>query len=166
MEFKVGDFVVHPAHGLGRIVGLEEKRLFGEERLYYELTTPKSTVWIPVKVDAASGIRPMTAKADLARYRSILKSRPDPLNPDHRQRHLEIAERMKRGSFRVMCEVVRDLTARGWRKPLSDADAVSLRKARESVIQEWAASEGVPVVEATQEIDALLLEARRKHGES
>ncbi|MBI3361270.1 MAG: hypothetical protein HY023_09185 [Chloroflexi bacterium] len=163
MQFKVGDLVVHPAHGVGRIVGLEEKRLLGEERLYYEVTTQKSTVWVPVEPEPATGIRPMTVKADLARYRSLLKSRPAVLNPDHRQRHLEIAERLREGSFRTLCEVVRDLTARSWLKPLSDADTVSLRKARESLCQEWAAAEGVPHAEAVTEIDELLQEARRKH---
>ncbi|MGH2521776.1 MAG: CarD family transcriptional regulator [Anaerolineales bacterium] len=162
MEFKIGDLIVHPAHGVGHIVRLEQKQFFGdEERLYYEVATQKSTVWVPVEASEASGIRQLTPKPDLARYRRLLKSRPDPLNQDNRQRQLEISSRLKQGSFQILCEVVRDLTAHGWRKPLSESNAASLRRARESLYEEWAAAEGVSIAEATQEVEALLNEAKQ-----
>jgi RNA polymerase-interacting CarD/CdnL/TRCF family regulator len=63
-----------------------------------------------------------------------------------------------------MCEIVRDLTARSWRKPLREADTASLRRARERLCQEWAAAEDVTLAEATREVDALLLEARQVYG--
>jgi len=165
MRFKVGERVVHPAHGIGQIVQIEEKRLFGEEaRLYYEVATQKNTVWVPVEVDKTVGLRPLMTKDDLARYRKILKSRPTNLNKDHRQRHLELADRLKQGSFQVMCEVVRDLTARGWQKSLNEADTSSLRKAHEQLCQEWAAAEGVSTTEAAQAIEELLLETKEKYA--
>ena len=50
MPFQIGDFVFHPAHGVGRIVRLEERRFVREQaRLYYEVLTPKSTIWVPVE---------------------------------------------------------------------------------------------------------------------
>lgn len=165
MQFKVGDSVVHTAHGLGRVVRLDEKRLSGQEaRLYYEVTTQKGTVWVPVETREAvraARLRPLTAKPELARYRSLLKSRPTSLDRDYRKRHVELADRLKQGSFQVVCEVVRDLTARGWQKPLSEGDATWLRKAREGLCQEWAAAEGVSISEAAQEVEALLREARQ-----
>lgn len=162
MQFKVGDSVVHTAHGLGRVVRLDEKRLSGQEaRLYYEVTTQKGTVWVPVEARETVRLRPLTAKPELPRYRSLLKSRPTSLDRDYRKRHVELADRLKQGSFRVLCEVVRDLTARGWQKPLSEGDATWLRKAREGLCQEWAAAEGVSIPEAAQEVEALLREARQ-----
>ena len=164
MQFKVGDRVVHTAHGVGLIVKLDEKRLSGQEaRLYYEVTTQKCSVWVLAESPEAIRLRPLTAKPHLPRYRSLLKSRPADLDRDHRKRHLEVAGRLKQGTFQVVCEVVRDLTARGWHRPLGESDSAWLRKAREDLFQEWAAAEGVSIAEAAQEIDGLLRESRQRH---
>ncbi|MDE3089757.1 MAG: hypothetical protein KGJ80_10305 [Chloroflexota bacterium] len=165
MEFKVGDAVVHPVYGVGRIVRMDKKRFTGTEaRLYYEVSTVKTTVWVPAETHEAIGLRRLTAKFDLTTFRAMLKSRPVSLDKDHARRRLELAERMKQGSFRALCEMVRDLTARGWNKPLGAADAQSLRKAHDHLCQEWASVESVPIAEATAEVDALLLEARRAYA--
>lgn len=163
MSFKVGDRVVHPTYGVGSIVRLETKQL-GEQaaHVYYEIATPKSTIWVPVDAHP-TGLRPITAKSNLVRYRRLLKSRPEPLNHNHQERHLELSERLKQGSFQAKCEIVRDLTAQSWHKRLSEADATLLRLAREGLCQEWAAVEGVSVFEASQEIEGLLGEAKQAH---
>lgn len=164
MPFQVGDFVFHPAHGVGRIVRLEERRFVREQaRLYYEVLTPKSTIWVPVETYEAVGLRQVTPKPDLAQYRDVLKSHPAVLEKDPYKRHRELADRLKQGSFRAVCEVVRDLTARGWRKPLNEADSTLLRKARENLCQEWATAAGVSVAEATQVVEDSLREARQAH---
>jgi RNA polymerase-interacting CarD/CdnL/TRCF family regulator len=158
MQFKVGDVVVHPVYGVGDIVKIEEKRLSGiGARIYYEITLPRSTIWIPVKAQAAVGLRLVTARSDLDQYRNLLKSPPVPLNNDHPQRrHLELARRLKQGSFQVMCEIVRDLTASGERKPLGPIDKATLQKAQERLYQEWAMAAGISIAEATKEISTLL----------
>ena len=162
MLFKVSDVVVHPDHGVGHVVKLDEKRFSGKEAgLYYELAIQKSTVWVSVGSSEALRLRPVTPKHDLAQYRGVLKSRPIPLNKDQRQRHLELATRLKLGTFLVMCEVVRDLTARGWLKPLNEYDSVSLQRVRGRLCHEWAASDGVSIADATEEVASLLLESRK-----
>jgi CarD family transcriptional regulator len=157
IQFKVGDFVMHPVYGLGHLVKIEEKQ-FSEirARLYYQITLPGRTIWIPVEAQATIGLRLVTARGDLDRYRELLKSRPVPLHKDHRQRHLELVSRLNQGSFRVVCEVVRDLTAWGWRKPLNRTDAVTLKKTEESLYQEWATAAGVSIAEAIKEVKSLL----------
>ncbi len=75
MLFKVSDFVVHPDHGVGHVVTLEEKRFSGKEvGLYYELAIQKSTVWVSVGSPEALRLRPVTPKSDLARYRPMLQA--------------------------------------------------------------------------------------------
>lgn len=158
MQFKVGDFLVHPIYGLGDIVKIEEKR-FAEigARLYYEIALPTSTIWIPVEAQATVGLRSVTAKSDLDRYRDLLKSPPVPLNNDQPQRrHMELARRLKQGSFQVMCEVVRDLTALGWQKSLSPRDKAILQQTRERLCQEWAIAAGMSIAEAIKEVKSLL----------
>jgi len=161
MPFIVGDVVVHPDHGVGHIVKIEEKRFSGKEAsLYYEIAVQKSTVWVSVASSEALRLRPVTLIDNLAQYRSVLQSPALALNKDHRQRHLELNDRMKQGTFQVMCEVVRDLTARSWQKPLNDFETVSLQRVRGRLCHEWAASEGISITEATQEVTSLLLGAR------
>jgi RNA polymerase-interacting CarD/CdnL/TRCF family regulator len=155
--FKVDDFVVHPVYGVGHIVQIEDKQFSEKEaRSYYKVILPKLTLWIPVEAQAAIGLRLVTARRDLEQYRTLLKSRPVPLQNNHAQRHGELAGRLKEGTFQVLCEVVRDLTVSGWQKPLGRSDAAILQKTRERLRQEWAASAGVSVAEATEEIDRLL----------
>ncbi len=157
MQFKVGDFIVHPVYGVGRLVKIEERQ-FDERgaRLYYQVTLPRSTVWIPVEAQATIGLRLATAKNDLDQYRDLLKSRPVPLNQDNKQRHVELVSRLNQCSFQVMCEVVRDLTAWSWKKPLGRMDMITLKQTQESLYQEWAAADGISIADAIKEVKSLL----------
>jgi CarD family transcriptional regulator len=157
MQFKIGDMVVHPAYGIGSITEIEKKR-FAEQGVqrYYKIKLPRRTLWLPVETLEASGLRLITAKSELDQYRSLLQSPPIALETNHHRRHLELANRLKEGSFQVMCEVVRDLTVAGWQKPLGRSDAATLQKTRERLLQEWSASAGVSTTEASKEIDTLL----------
>jgi RNA polymerase-interacting CarD/CdnL/TRCF family regulator len=148
---------MHPVYGLGHLVKIEEKQ-FSEMGacLYYKITLPRSTVWTPVEPQASIGLRLVAASSDLDRYRDLLRSRPVPLHKDHRRRQLELVSRLNQGSFQVVCEVVRDLTAWGWRKPLNRTDTVTLKKTQESLYQEWATAAGVSIAEAIKEVKSLL----------
>jgi CarD family transcriptional regulator len=162
VQLKIGDLVVHPVYGVGHIVRIEEKQ-FSEKRVrqYYEVILPRRTLWVPVEAQASIGLRLVTAKSDLDRYRNLLKSRPVSLKDKHSQRPVELAKRLKEGSFQVMCEVVRDLTVSGWQEPLGRSDAIILQKTRERLLQEWAASAGISTTEASKEIDTLLMTNRQ-----
>ncbi|MBM3128098.1 MAG: hypothetical protein FJ009_05600 [Chloroflexi bacterium] len=165
MMFKVGDAVVHPIYGVGQIIRLDQKQFTGTElRQYFQVSTEKTMVWVPVETSETIGLRRLTTRVDLAQYRSILKSRPASLNKDHSRRRRALTESLKQGSFQALCEMVRDLTAHGWRKPLGSADATLLRKTHEMLCQEWAASDGATIAHATQEIDRMLLEAKRAYA--
>lgn len=163
MPFKVGDHVAHPEHGLGRIVRLSQQQFPGSPaQTYYEVVTAKSTLWVPQEA-AAACLRPVITGDELPHYRSVLLSPPGALDPDRRQRQLDVAQRLKEGSFRALCEVVRDLTAHSWRKALNEGDSLALRKARESLCQEWAAAAAISVSEAGREIEALCAEGRQRY---
>jgi len=164
MQFKAGDYVVHPAHGIGQIARLEERQLAGDEpRLYYVIVADKSTVWVPVNASPAAQLRELTPKREMERYRRLLKSDPMPLEKDHSKRRLAIAERLRQGSFQALCEVVRDLTARAQRKPFHEAEATLLQKIRMDLCREWAAADGVSIAEAAQEVEALLRQGQQAH---
>ncbi len=162
MVFKAGDSIVHPRYGVGSIVRLEEKCLAEDQlRLYYVLVLEKSTVWVPVDESNAAGLRAVTPRRDLGQYRDVLKSQPGKLERDHNKRRQEINERVKDGSFQNLCEVVRDLTAQSWKRPLGEADLLVLQRLNNSLYREWAAATDVSVAEAAAEIQTLLHEAKQ-----
>lgn len=164
MPFKVGEFIVHPSYGVGSILRLEEKRL-GEDqpRWYYVVGVDKSTLWVPVDENNVAGLRAVTPRTELDRYRAILKARPEALERDHNKRRLLINERVKQGSFQNLCEAVRDLSAQSWKRPLSEADLTLLQRLSHSLYREWAASANVPLPVATAEVQALLQEAKQTY---
>lgn len=164
MQFKVGDEVMHASHGNGQIVAIEEKRLSGREpRLFYAVAISNGMVWVPTDSGSAASLRPLVSNSDLIHCRALLKGRPTQLNTDWRQRGRDRTNSLREGSFEIRCEVVRDLTAYGWPKPLRESDASALRKIQEAVCQEWATAEGVLPSEASREITALLQEGCRMY---
>ena len=161
MEFKPGDDVVHPNYGVGRIVRLEERELAASGlRWYYVLAINTATVWTPIQADGATTLRAVTRKEDLEQYRMVLSSRPTILDRDYKKRQLDFSERLTHASFRVMCEIVRDLSAFGWVRPMGDSDATMLKKIQDNLWREWAAATGQSDQEAIQEVEALLRAGR------
>jgi RNA polymerase-interacting CarD/CdnL/TRCF family regulator len=162
MPFEVDDQVVYPAFGIGRIVGLVPKTFFeAETQMYYEVSGDRSTVWVQVDEGSARGLRRLTRQDELAHYRDVLRGQPVALNQDHRQRQMDLRSQLKQGTLQSVCEMVRDLSARAWAKPLTETDSLALRRSRDALCQEWAAADGVSVSEATTELTALLSEARK-----
>ena len=159
-QFNLDDFVVHPVYGVGQVVQIEERQFSEKEvRQYYKVILDKLTLWIPVDAQTLVGLRPITARSELDQYRNLLRSRPASKTYDQApQRYIELTRRLKRGSFRLMCEVVRDLTLMGRQKPLGRSDTTILQTTRERLLQEWATTAGISIAEATKEFDTLLQE--------
>lgn len=160
MSFKVGDRVIHPRHGLGKVTNLTVKQFVeGEKRPFYEISFSGSTLWVPLTLPS-TGIRKLTVKSEIVNCRRLLKGPATPLNNDPRLRQTELRDHLKEGTLTAHCEVVRDLAATGWRKPLSGAMAAFYKVTQEVLCQEWAAVEGVTVSEAAVEIESLLEKGR------
>lgn len=157
MRYQPNDLLVHAHHGVGRVLKLEVRQ-FGDEapQEYYQIGLATGTIWVPL-AGPVNGLRRLTAKEDLPRYRGLLRGRPVPLHPDRKERKLELIKRMRATSFRARCETVRDLGALGWEKPLNETTATAFREARQVLCAEWAAAAGATFEAAASEVDALLL---------
>jgi RNA polymerase-interacting CarD/CdnL/TRCF family regulator len=86
----------------------------------------------------------------------LLRSRPVELERDFKKRRLDINAQLTHGSFQLVCEIVRDLTALGWYRPLAGVDASLLSRVREGLWQEWAVSTSQPLPAAIDEVNGLL----------
>jgi CarD family transcriptional regulator len=155
--FELGDRVVHPQHGVGQIVKLEDREFErGEARRYYEISIPGgSTVWVPVDL-SNSGLRRLASKSDLVHCREILKAHPSPLVDDGRLRQSVLVAHLKQGTIAAQCEVVRDLSAFVAHKPAYGTITGFLEAMLRVLCQEWAIVEEVSMSEAMSEISSLL----------
>jgi CarD family transcriptional regulator len=155
--FEIGDRVVHPQHGVGQIVKLEDREFErGDVRRYYEIDIPGgSTVWVPVDL-SNSGLRRLAYKSELDRCREILKARPAPLTEDGRVRQATLVAHLKQGTIAAQCEVVRDLSAFVAHKPAYGTITAFLEAMLRVLCQEWAAVEEITIPEAMSEIQSLL----------
>ena len=162
MTFKVGDQVVHPQHGVGNVVNLQEREFEpGVMRRYYEVSIPSgSTLWVPFD-PPAFGLRKLAARSEIDHCRHILVSRPASLDGDARSRQADLANRLKTGTIRTQCEIVRDLYAHGEHKSLYGSIAGFFRQTQNVLCQEWAIVEGMTFPEAMQEVTSLLEKSRR-----
>jgi RNA polymerase-interacting CarD/CdnL/TRCF family regulator len=162
MNFSRGDTVVHPSFGVGTVVAIEEMAFAGEgARLFYRVDFGVTTIWVPLELQQPSSrLRPVTPKADLGRFRTLLNSPPELLDNDFRKRQVELVNRLGLGTFQALCEVVRDLSARNRLKSLGNSESTLLNRTRQALIQEWAAASEKYQADAEGEIDALLIERR------
>jgi len=168
MMFNIGDQVIHPQHGVGEVVKLED-RAFGSgvTRRYYEVSIPSagSTLWVPLD-PPGYGLRKLAKRSEIELCREILASSPEPFMDDPRTRQANLLKRLKQGTIRAQCEVVRDLYAFGEHKSLYGSMAGFFRQTQNVLCEEWALVEGVTLEEAEQEVIALLNTSRRLTAKS
>ncbi len=163
LKFQVGDRVVHPQQGVGYVANLEEKQFEpNRPRLYYVIQIPDTTVWVPVDLPT-SGLRKLSEMSELEQCRDVLQATPRPLTAE-RGLLSSLIGHINQGSMTAHCEVVRDLNAFGWRKPLYGPMAEFQRVIQNVLNQEWAVVEEVSVLEASHEITVLLKKGRTAHG--
>jgi RNA polymerase-interacting CarD/CdnL/TRCF family regulator len=79
-----------------------------------------------------------------------------PLTQDGRVRQADLVVRLKRCTIAAQCEVVRDLSAFVSHKPAYGTITGFLEAILSALSQEWAVVEGISVMEAAAEINALL----------
>jgi CarD family transcriptional regulator len=155
--FEIGDKVVHPQHGVGQVVKLEDREFErGDSRRYYEIHIPGgSTVWVPVDL-SNSGLRRLAHKSEVARCREILQAHPLPLTEDGRVRQSALVDHLKQGTLAAQCEVVRDLSAFVAHKPSYGTITAFLETMLRVLCQEWAIVQEISMSEAMAEISSLL----------
>jgi RNA polymerase-interacting CarD/CdnL/TRCF family regulator len=165
VQLEIGDQVFHPIHGVGKVVAIKSLALDGAaSRWYYEISLFHTTVWVLVDPHGIGRLRRITPRSELARYRALLKSQPSSLSDNFRDRQSDLNDRLKLGTFQAICEIVRDLSARRALKPLTDFESNLLKKTRDLLFQEWAATNSVTNSEAARSVEDLLNEGQKQIG--
>ena len=148
--FKVGDNIVYPMHGVGRIESIEKKIVLGKRGEYYIITILSSgmKVMIPVKNAEQIGIRGIIPKRDVKKVVFILVKDEISSVDDWKERYQNNMDKVKSGSIYEVSEVARDLYRRGREKELSIMERKLYENAYQLVTHEIALSKNIDIEEA------------------
>jgi CarD family transcriptional regulator len=167
MQFSVGDKVVHPHHGPGKITDVRRREFLDGKKLYYEIQIPTQalSVYLPRATMEEIGVRPAMSRTRLPRVLARLKSQPRRLPPDYRERQEEVWERLRTGRVMQLAGVVRDLAWQEKRDHLTKKDTAYLDQGKSRLAAEMALVSGGEISDMQQAIEDTLAAAMSPGGE-
>jgi len=161
MLFDIGQNIVHPAHGAGTIVGIDEQELVTGYSQYYviEFIEQRMTIHLPVERTEDIGIRSVMTREKYAKVLETLAKLPRKLPSDYKQRRAEVEEMVNSGAPVEVARALRELTWQQENKPLNNADSRLMTEARSKLVQEIALATDQDVTKIHAEIDDALARA-------
>lgn len=140
MNFKVGEKVVYPNHGIGVIEKITTTEIGGLNNSFYllKLKDNDSMVMVPIANALEVGLRAPIKSSQCDRLLMALSE--DFTNPpiDWKDRYKEFLDKMKTGDIFKVAEVLKNLTYISLSKPLSFREKRLLERSRYLVISELA----------------------------
>jgi CarD family transcriptional regulator len=163
LEFKVGDKVIYPNHGVGIIEKIQSRNLSGEERTFYTLRilSTDSTVMVPVGNTGAVGLRKVLSKRDIDEIFRMLRNEKISVYGDWKGRFQENSERMRSGEIRQVADVLKGLTYLAQLKTLSYRERKMLDRARFLLVTEVAEASRQPLEKVEASVDDALASAMK-----
>src|ERR1700709_1511431 len=109
--FDVGDYVVYPKHGVGRVIELQEQEIGGMQLELYVLRFEKErmTLRVPVNKVEAIGMRKLSSDKTLREALDTLKGKPKVKRTMWSRRAQEYEAKINSGDLVSIAEVTRDL---------------------------------------------------------
>ena len=109
--FKTNEWIVYPAHGVGRIVGIEEQEIAGMSLELFVITFEKDkmTLRVPTGKSASVGMRKLAEDGVVKRAMETLKGRARVKRTMWSRRAQEYEAKINSGDLVAIAEVVRDL---------------------------------------------------------
>jgi CarD family transcriptional regulator len=161
LEFKVGDKVVYPNHGVGVIEQVARRSIGDVESRFYclRILSTDSTVMVPVNNTSTVGLRKVLSRRQMTNVMKVLKDQEVTTYNDWKGRFQANSEKMRSGDIRAVAEVLKSLTVLNEVKPLSYRERRMLDRARFLLISELAEASGKDVNEIEAKIDGALTES-------
>jgi CarD family transcriptional regulator len=109
--FKTNEWIVYPAHGVGRIVGIEEQEIAGMSLELFVITFEKDkmTLRVPTGKSQSVGMRKLAEENTVKRAMETLKGRARVKRTMWSRRAQEYEAKINSGDLIAIAEVVRDL---------------------------------------------------------
>ncbi|WP_019133973.1 CarD family transcriptional regulator [Kallipyga massiliensis] len=153
--YKVGDRVVYPMQGAGKIVDMVTKEMLGEEHDFFILKMPIASIKISIPVDNINniGIRPVMSEEEGIKVMEILHAETTEMPDNWSQRYRENMESLKTGDPFEMAAIIRNLQVRDMERGLSTSEKKMLNKTKKMLISELVIVGSMTAEEAQSMID-------------
>ena len=159
LDFVVDQFVVYPAHGVGKIVDIIEQEVAGIIMELYNISFEKDkmTLKVPTNKAIAHGLRSLAGADIVARCMTTLKGRARVKRAMWSRRAQEYEQKINSGDLISIAEVVRDLHRNDDQREQSYSERQLYEAALERLTREVAAVKAVDEMQAQGEINDVLI---------
>jgi len=156
--FKVNDFVVYPAHGVGRIVGIDKQVIAGitNELFVLDFEQEKLKLKVPTAKAISSGMRALSDDTLVKKAVDVLKGRARIKRTMWSRRAQEYEAKINSGDIISVAEVVRDLYRASDQPEQSYSERQLFEAALDRLAREVAAVRKNDMTKALAELDGSL----------
>ena len=160
-KFEIGDNVVYPHHGAGKVVKKEEKNILGEVRQYLTIKILHNdmTVMVPCENAAKAGLRRVIDEETVKKVLAVLSDDVSEMPKNWNRRFKHNRDKIKTGDIYELAEVVRNLAIREHQKGLSTGEKQMFTRAKKILASELMYALDKNEDDAEQHLDDLLAES-------
>ncbi len=164
LVFKVGELVVYPAHGVGRISIIEEQEIAGAKLELYIVDFEKEKLRLKVPTGRAEqkGMRRLSDKTQVESALKVLKGRARIKRTMWSRRAQEYDAKINSGDIMAVAEVVRDLYRSERQPEQSYSERQLFEQALDRMAREIAAVKKMDDDQAIKELEDYLSKNARR----
>ena len=157
-EFVAGDYVVYPAHGVGKVEGIETQVISGVEVTLYNISfeQDRMRLKLPVSKVKNSGLRKLSSGNRLKEALATLQGRSRVKRTMWSRRAQEYETKINSGDPVAIAEVLRDLRRDEDRGEQSYSERQIYQAALERLAREVAAIENIDEKSAAERLEDVL----------
>jgi CarD family transcriptional regulator len=161
LSFDVGDYVVYPKHGVGRVIELQKSEIAGMQLELYVLRFEKEkmTLRVPTNKAESVGMRKLSSDKTLREALDTLTGKPRVKRTMWSRRAQEYEAKINSGDLVSIAEVVRDLFRAEDQPEQSYSERQIFEAAASRLARELAAMEQVDEPTAQEKILEILRKA-------
>ena len=158
-EFRPNDFVVYPAHGVGKIMSIEEQQIAGIQLELFVISFEKDkmTLRVPTHKALDIGMRALSAPDVVTKALDTLKGKAKVKRAMWSRRAQEYEQKINSGDLLSIAEVVRDLHRTDDQREQSYSERQLYEAALERLTREVAAVSGVDELGAAKTVGDVLV---------
>ncbi|MFT3688761.1 CarD family transcriptional regulator [Paenirhodobacter sp.] len=158
-EFRPDDFVVYPAHGVGKIISIEEQEIAGlrMELFVISFEKDKMTLRVPTAKALDIGMRSLSTPDVVTKALETLKGKAKVKRAMWSRRAQEYEQKINSGDLLSIAEVVRDLHRADDQREQSYSERQLYEAALERLTREVAAVSGTDEAGAAKKVDDVLV---------
>ena len=157
-EFKIGEMVVYPKHGVGEIKRIESLEVENIKTNFYvvQMEQDKLIIRVPLDKQDEVGLRKIASKKILNNIFEVLKLKPKVRRIMWSRRAQEYDAKINSGDPVKIAEVIRDLFRKNSQPEQSYSERQMFQVALERLAREVAAVEKTDYFQATEKIENTL----------